>query len=46
MKKKSLTIRVFEDDIERIKAIVLNQGLPYQTFFSALFCKFLIYALI
>jgi predicted DNA binding CopG/RHH family protein len=38
-KKKSLNLRVFEDDIERIKAIALNQGLPYQTFLSSIIHK-------
>jgi predicted DNA binding CopG/RHH family protein len=38
-RKKSLNLRVFEDDIERIKAIALNQGLPYQTFLSSIIHK-------
>ncbi len=38
-RKKSLNLRVFEDDIERIKAMALNQGLPYQTFLSSIIHK-------
>jgi predicted DNA binding CopG/RHH family protein len=38
-RKKSLNLRVFEDDIVRIKAIALTQGLPYQTFLSSIIHK-------
>ena len=38
-RKKSLNLRVYEDDIERIKAIALHQGLPYQTFLSSIIHK-------
>ena len=38
-RKKSLNLRVFEDDIERIKAIALRQGLPYQTLLSSIIHK-------
>ncbi len=38
-KKKSLNIRLFEDDIEKIKAIALEQGLPYQTLISSVIHK-------
>ncbi len=38
-RKKSLNLRVYEDDIEKIKAIALNQGLPYQTFLSSIIHK-------
>ena len=38
-RKKSLNLRLFEDDIEKIKAIALNQGLPYQTFLSSIIHK-------
>lgn len=38
-RKKSLNLRVFEDDIERIKAMALHQGLPYQTFLSSIIHK-------
>lgn len=38
-RKKSLNLRVFEDDIERIKALALSQGLPYQTFLSSIIHK-------
>jgi predicted DNA binding CopG/RHH family protein len=38
-KKKSLNIRLFEDDIEKIKAIAFEQGLPYQTLISSIIHK-------
>jgi len=38
-KKKSLNIRLFEDDIEKIKAIAFEQGLPYQTLISSVIHK-------
>ncbi len=38
-KKKSLNIRLFEDDIEKIKAIALEEGLPYQTLISSVIHK-------
>ena len=38
-KKKSLNIRLFEDDIEKIKVIAFEQGLPYQTLISSIIHK-------
>ncbi len=38
-KNKSLNIRLFEDDIEKIKVIALEQGLPYQTLISSVIHK-------
>ena len=38
-KKKSLNIRLFEDDIEKIKVQALEQGLPYQTLISSVIHK-------
>lgn len=35
-KKKAISIRLLESDLERIKAKSLSQGLPYQTLISAL----------
>lgn len=35
-KKKVLSIRLLESDIERIKAKSFSQGLPYQTLISSL----------
>ncbi|MDD2800640.1 MAG: antitoxin [Methylococcales bacterium] len=35
-KKKTISIRLLESDIERIKAKSLSQGLPYQTLISSL----------
>ncbi|CAC9514866.1 CopG family antitoxin [Bathymodiolus azoricus thioautotrophic gill symbiont] len=33
-KKKSISIRLLEDDIDRLKAIAMNEGMPYQTYIS------------
>jgi predicted DNA binding CopG/RHH family protein len=38
-KKKSLNIRLFEEDIEKIKAIALSEGMPYQTYLSSMVHK-------
>ena len=38
-RKKSLNIRLFENDIQRIKAMALSEGLPYQTFLSSIIHK-------
>ncbi|RLA69415.1 MAG: antitoxin [Epsilonproteobacteria bacterium] len=38
-KKRSLNIRLFEDDIEKIKVIALEQGMPYQTLISSIIHK-------
>ena len=35
-RKKSINIRIYEDDIEKIKAQALEQGLPYQTLISSI----------
>lgn len=35
-KKKSLNLRVFESDIQNIKALALEKGLPYQTLLSSI----------
>lgn len=35
-KKKAISIRLLESDIERIKAKSVSQGLPYQTLISSL----------
>ncbi|MEA2029932.1 MAG: hypothetical protein U9N49_13310 [Campylobacterota bacterium] len=35
-KKKSYTIKLVENDVEKIKAIALQKGLPYQTFISSI----------
>lgn len=34
-RKKSLNLRVFEDDITNIKALALEKGLPYQTLLAS-----------
>jgi predicted DNA binding CopG/RHH family protein len=38
-KKKSLNLRVFEEDIEKIKVRALEEGIPYQTLISAVIHK-------
>ena len=35
-KKKSYNLRLFENDIESIKAMALQKGLPYQSFISSI----------
>ncbi len=35
-KKKSLNLRVYEQDISSIKGIALEKGLPYQTFLASI----------
>ncbi|CAA6810906.1 MAG: Unknown protein [uncultured Campylobacterales bacterium] len=35
-KKKSLNLRVYENDIPRIRAIAMEKGLPYQTFLASI----------
>ena len=34
--KKSYNLRLFENDIESIKAIALQKGLPYQSLISSI----------
>ncbi len=38
-KKKSYNIRLFENDVEVIKALALKEGLSYQTFISSMLHK-------
>ncbi len=38
-KKKSYNIRLFENDVERIKALALKEGLSYQTLISSMVHK-------
>ncbi len=35
-KRKSISIRLLEDDIERLKAKAINLGMPYQTLISSI----------
>lgn len=35
MKKKHFNIRLFESDVNKIKAKALREGLPYQTFLAS-----------
>ena len=39
LKRKSINIRVFEQDIDKIKAIAMSEGMPYQTFITSLIHK-------
>ena len=39
LKRKSINIRVFESDIEKIKSIASNEGIPYQTFITSILHK-------
>ena len=35
-KKKAYTLKLFEDDIEKIKSMAFKKGLPYQTYIASL----------
>ncbi|MBS9782441.1 MAG: hypothetical protein KGV43_01400 [Arcobacter sp.] len=35
-KKKAYTIKLFENDINKIKGMALEKGLPYQTFIASI----------
>lgn len=39
-RKRSLNLRVFEDDITKIKVLALEKGIPYQTLISSLIHQF------
>lgn len=39
LKRKSINIRVIESDIEKIKAIAMEEGIPYQTFITSILHK-------
>jgi predicted DNA binding CopG/RHH family protein len=39
LKRKSINIRVFESDIDKIKNIALSEGMPYQTFITSVLHK-------
>ena len=38
-RKKSLNIRLYGEDIERVKAQAMREGLPYQTYLSSMIHK-------
>lgn len=38
-KGKRITIRVYENDLEKIKQIAFEEGLPYQTFITGILHK-------
>ena len=37
---KAINIRLLETDIQKIKAMALNEGMPYQTYITHLIHKF------
>jgi len=39
-KKKIITLRLNENDLERIKSIAGNEGIPYQTLISSILHKY------
>ncbi|USN58573.1 MAG: hypothetical protein H6767_00120 [Candidatus Peribacteria bacterium] len=39
-RKKPVNIRLIESDIDRLKAIALSKGVPYQTFITELIHKY------
>ncbi len=39
-KRKAINIKVLESDLERIKAIALQEGMPYQTLINSVLHKF------
>ena len=42
-KKKHFTIRLFESDIDSIKAQALREGLPYQTYLASMIHSLALY---
>lgn len=40
-KKKAISIRLLEDDLDSIKARAIREGLPYQTLISSVIHKYL-----
>ncbi len=38
-KRKAINIRLLESDIERVKALALSEGIPYQTYLSSMIHK-------
>ena len=38
-KKRTYTFRLYKDDVDKIKSMAKEEGLPYQTLFSALIHK-------
>ncbi len=39
-RKKALNIRLFQEDILKIKAMAIKEGLPYQTYLASIIHKF------
>jgi predicted DNA binding CopG/RHH family protein len=40
-KKKVITLRFNDDDLEQIKSIAFNEGIPYQTLISSVLHKYI-----
>jgi len=38
-KRKAISIRLFEDDISKLKAMALSEGIPYQTYITHIIHK-------
>jgi predicted DNA binding CopG/RHH family protein len=38
-KRKPINIRVIEEDVRKIKALALQEGIPYQTFLTSIIHK-------
>jgi len=38
-KRKAISIRLLEDDIDKLKAMALNDGMPYQTYITHIIHK-------
>jgi predicted DNA binding CopG/RHH family protein len=38
-RRKPISIRLLENDIERIKAMAMNEGMPYQTYIAHILHK-------
>jgi len=39
LKRKSINIRIIESDIDKLKAIALDEGMPYQTYITSILHK-------
>ena len=40
-KKKVITLRLNDNDLEQIKSIAINEGIPYQTLISSVLHKYI-----
>ena len=44
--KKAITLRIYENDLEKIKVEAGKEGIPYQTFISSILHKYITHQLI